>query len=152
MKKKVLKSLLAIVCLLSGTDVSAYDFEVDGFYYDVISMKDGTCRVTKGNSQYTGDIVIPSKFNHDDKTWTVMEIDDYAFSGCNILTSVEIGNSVITIGRDAFSNCSRLTSVEIGNFVTTISSYAFSNCSSLMSVTIPNSVTTIGGWAFENCI
>ena len=71
--------------------------------------------------------------------------------GCSALTSVNIPNSITTIGSGAFSGCSALTSVTIPNSVTTIGGLAFSNCSSLTSVTIPNSVTTIGGSAFSGC-
>ena len=77
-------------------------------------------------------------------------IGQYAFSGCLSLTSVEIPNSVTTIGDYAFE-CTGLTSVEIPNSVTSIGQKAFWNCSSLTSVTIPNSVTTIGQRAFESC-
>ena len=73
------------------------------------------------------------------------------FSGCTILTSVIIPDSVTTIGNCAFYNCSSLTSVTIPDSVTSIGNYAFRECSSLTSVTIPDSVTTIGGYAFYGC-
>ena len=82
---------------------------------------------------------------------SVTSIGDYAFAGCDGLTSVTIGNSVTSIGRNAFANCSGLTSVTIPNSVTSIGGSAFSGCSGLTSVTIPNSVTSIGSWAFGSC-
>ena len=78
-------------------------------------------------------------------------IGDYAFYGCNSLTSVTIPDSVTTIGDGAFDGCESLTSVTIGDSVTMIGGYAFSNCYSLTSVTIPDSVTTIGEAAFTAC-
>ena len=74
-----------------------------------------------------------------------------AFSYCSSITSVNIPNSITSIGNAAFYNCSGLTSVTIPNSVTSIGESAFDGCSGLASVTIPNSVTSIGNSAFYNC-
>ena len=50
------------------------------------------------------------------------------FSGCSSLTSVNIPNSVTTIGNSAFYGCRDLTSVTIGNSVTKIDYSAFYDC------------------------
>ena len=81
----------------------------------------------------------------------VTNIGDYAFHGCESLTSIEIPNSVTSIGVLAFSACYSLPSITIPNSVTNIADYAFSNCESLTSATIPNSVTSIGKSTFHNC-
>ncbi|MCH5179582.1 MAG: leucine-rich repeat domain-containing protein [Prevotellaceae bacterium] len=67
------------------------------------------------------------------------------------MTSVNIGNSVTSIGKYAFADCSGLTSVNIPNSVTKIGEYAFAYCSGLTSVTLPDSLTSIPYMAFENC-
>ena len=82
---------------------------------------------------------------------SVTSIGDSAFSWCEGLTSVTIGNSVTSIGDWAFSGCKGLTSVTIGNSVTSIGDHAFSGCKGLTSVTIGNSVTSIGNNAFYGC-
>ena len=82
---------------------------------------------------------------------SVTSIGDYAFSGCSSLTGITIPDSVTSIGSSAFSGCSSLTSIKIPDSVTSIGSYAFSGCSSLTSITIPDSVTSIGSSAFSGC-
>ena len=73
----------------------------------------------------------------------IMSIGDYAFSGCNGLTSVTIPDSVTSIGNDAFYGCTGLTSVTIGNSVTRIGAFAFGGCTGLTSVTYKG---TIAEW------
>ena len=70
---------------------------------------------------------------------------------CRNIQSVNIPNSVTSIGESAFQGCSNLTSITIPNSVTSIGEYAFTGCESLSSITIPNSVTSIGEYAFASC-
>ena len=80
---------------------------------------------------------------------SVTSIGEYAFYGCDSLTSIMIPNSVTSIGEYAFSGSS-LVGVTLPDSVTTIGAYAFSG-SSLVGVTLPDSVTTISEGAFSNC-
>ena len=80
----------------------------------------------------------------------ITSIGDYAFSTDNMLTSVKMPNSVITIGVNAFYGTS-LIDVNIPNSVTSVGKGAFSDCTSLKNVTFGCSVTSIGGHAFRNC-
>ena len=75
-------------------------------------------------------------------------ITDYLCGSSYIKSkSINIPNSVKTIGTMAFSDCSELQSVVIGNGVTTIGANAFTYCA-LKSLIIGNSVTTIEEGAF----
>ena len=78
-------------------------------------------------------------------------IANTAFMDCYSLTSIDIPNSVISIGEDAFHSCYSLTSIIIPNSVTSIGEDAFSGCDSLTNIVIPNSVTSIGEGAFCGC-
>ncbi|MBQ7378347.1 MAG: leucine-rich repeat domain-containing protein [Clostridia bacterium] len=83
---------------------------------------------------------------------SVTSIGNYAFYGCTGLTSIVIPNSVISIGYNAFYHCTSLMSVTIGKSVTSIGKAAFEDCTELKNITIPNSVTSIGENAFDGCI
>ena len=82
---------------------------------------------------------------------SVTKIGDYAFEDCSGLTSVNIPKSVTEIGDSAFEGCSGLTSVTIPNSVFSIGYAAFIECDGLTTVTIPESVTEIGDFAFGYC-
>ena len=151
MKHKHLKHLFTALLLLCTTFASAHDFEVGGIYYNILSEEDKTVEVTSGTNRYTGSVVITESVTYNGTTYSVTSIGYRAFSYCDGLTSVVIGNSVTSIGEDAFRKCSGLTSIVIGNSVTSIGKNAFYDCSGLTSIEIPNSVTGIGGYAFSGC-
>jgi len=80
----------------------------------------------------------------------VAGIGSWAFYECTSLNSINIPNSVTSIGEQAFAESS-LTSITIPNSINTIRNNTFDGCDNLTSVTIPNSVTTIGEHAFQAC-
>ncbi len=81
---------------------------------------------------------------------TVTEIEEFAFQGCNSLTSVVVPDGVKSI-KNVFSSCRQLESVTLPNSITTLDFGAFDSCSSLRDITIPESVTSIGERAFIYC-
>ena len=78
-------------------------------------------------------------------------IDEDAFEGCSILTSITIPDSVTSIGIGAFYRCTGLTSITIPNSVKSIGQDAFGFCTGLTSVSIGSGVTSIGSYAFNGC-
>ena len=81
----------------------------------------------------------------------VLRIPDRAFSngvgGC-VLTSIEIPNSVTSIGYEAFFRCINLVNVLIPEGVTNIGHNAFCGCP-YENIEIPKSVISIGAHAFN---
>ena len=103
---KTIKSIITTE-LLAFLPISgfAYDFTVDGIYYNVVSLEDLTCAVTYGDEKYAGDVEIPATVTYNGRTLDVIEVGAGAFSECEGLKSVKISNSIITIGSGAFLYC-----------------------------------------------
>ena len=79
----------------------------------------------------------------------VESIGDEAFPGLDYVESVEIANTVTSIGAGAFSD-TKISSINLPNGVTTIGQYAFKS-TSLKTITLPDSVTSVGFGAFGYC-
>ena len=85
-----------------------------------------------------------------DNSYSVIGIGTYNQSDI-VIPNTYNGLPVTSIGYEAFSHCDLITSVEIADSVTSIDYYAFSCCSSLTSIVIPDSVTNIDYRAFYGC-
>lgn len=108
-----MKRICILMFLFVGiVAAKAYDFKVDGFYFNIISLPDRTVEVTHklviddlldsdNPSDYTGDIVIPESVEFNGSVFKVIAIDDYTFAYSSI-TSIEFPPSVKTIGKYAF--------------------------------------------------
>jgi len=134
----------------------AYDFEVNGIYYNYIQGTDNEVEVTyKGNNYYDlityyGEIIIPSVVFYSDSSYKVTRIGNYAFYFSTI-SSIEIPIGVKSVGENAFVGCTYLTTIDIPNSVTNIEENAFNSCS-FTSINIPASINNIGESAFINCL
>ena len=136
---------MLLLSVFLGVSASAYDVEVDGIYYNIVT-KVKTAEVTKGDNEYSGDVTIPETITVDNVVYNVTSIGREAFSRCTGLTSITIPNSVTSIGDDAFSGCTGLTSITIPNSVTSIGQWAFSGCKNIENVycyaeTVPSTET-----------
>ena len=109
--------------------------------FGVMYSKDGE-RLLKATQNLSGHYMI--------KEGTKV-ICNNAFCWCRSLTSINIPDSVTSIGNEAFSWCESLTSINIPESVTSTGNEAFSWCESLTSIIIPKSVTSIGNEAFSWC-
>lgn len=113
---------LVMACI----DMFAYDFEVDGIYYNRLSNNE--VEVTYKSffdKGYSGQLKIPELVNYNGITYSVDAIGKYAFKDCDGLTGdLEIPNTVTSIGDGAFYGCSGFTgSLSIPNSVINMGEY-----------------------------
>lgn len=121
---------MVIAMLLSILTSSAYDFKVDGIYYNVLSLDDLTCEVTYnaeneklqnlyfdknsgvagGTSlsitypSYKGTVIVPEKVSYKGRTLTVTGVGRYAFLNCSELTSLSLPSSILNISEVMISS------------------------------------------------
>lgn len=77
---------LAIISLMFPDRASAYDFEYDGLYYDVVSLQDMTCALTKGTDEYKGTVVIPAEVEYNNRKFKVTAVNGDPLSKVENLT------------------------------------------------------------------
>ena len=118
-----------------------------------VTYKDGTTKEFSINGEITsGSVENITAATSVDIGNSVLSIGENTFENCTSLASVNIPDSVISInGGQLFNNCPNLSSVRIGSGITTINVAMFWSCSGLTSVNIPNSVTRINDFAFRDC-
>lgn len=140
--------LLMLLSLCSITSY-AYDFEVDGLYYNLISAGDKTCELVGVSNKKTS-VVIPESVVINGISLTVTKISVYAFKENVSIESVDLNHpSLNYIPNYFFDGCKNLKKVIIGSNITEIGSYAFRSCP-VKELTIPKSVKEIGYNSFLN--
>ena len=142
---------------------NAYYASLDGVLYDKSMSRLITCPAGKIGS-YTiaknvaafafgafegsklSEITIPDES-------TLITIGHRTFYGCDILTSINIPDSVQSIEYYAFAYCDNLESVNINptSQLSGIYRGAFYNCEKLSHILIPDSVLEISDYAFYSC-
>ena len=76
-------------------------------------------------------------------------VGNYAFHRIDNLKKISINCE--TIGEEAFSGCDYLTDITLGENVKTLGDKAFYTCDALERVEIPSTVTDIGAKTFYSC-
>ena len=139
--KHLLLTLLVLFAALMPSSMAAYDFQVDGIYYEINGNEvTVTCEYLPDyfpneyyQPSYYGEIIIPATVDYHGTTYPVTAIGNYAFYKC-YLSNVSIPNSITSIGRNAFNDCIGLTSVTLPSTITSIEENAFEDCKDLKDV------------------
>ncbi len=117
-------TLLALTLVCTATTGLAYDFMVNGIYYNQNGDKatvtyqgrtlegynNGVARYSY-HSDYMGKVVIPESVSFDGNNYSVTAIGDHAFHSCNELISVSLPQTIEEINEYAFCDCSSLRGV-----------------------------------------
>ena len=143
MKKRFVSLLVALSITLTFLPIGAVaatpiKFTDGNLIYTV--NDDGESVTVSGKSRNPTQLNIESSISSNGNNYTVTEIGDQVFWGCNTLTEVTLPNTVKIIGYQAFCKCSKLTNVTIPEGVTKIGQTAFYGCSQLTSITIPSTI------------
>lgn len=123
----------------------------DSLAYEVRFGEKSAKLIRSGNYQSFKHVVIPSSVELWGEVCAVNQIDKEVFKDMPALTSIDMPESVTTIGESAFEGCTGLTSVKLPEGLTCIEGNTFKGCSGLTSLEIPRSLTTIGLDAFSSC-
>lgn len=142
-----IKTITAMLLLaLLYTNAYAYDFEVDGVYYNLVSANDKTCEVVGAKEGLTS-LTIPSSITTRGVELSIVRICTGSFKQNESITRL-IVNAPTEIQSSAFYGCTHLTQVSLGNGVKSIEEKAFYNCP-IDSLFVPNTVNTIGASAIN---
>ena len=127
----ILRTILLTLALVStATTAFAYDFMVNGIYYNrngdeaTVTYHDYSKIQVTGSSGsywyenhynyyagYSGQVIIPETVTYNDKIYSVTKIGEHAFQECGRLTSVIIPNTIMAIDNDVFYGCYSLRSI-----------------------------------------
>lgn len=113
------------------------EYKILGDGYEVTGI--GTCTDTS--------VIIPSFYNGK----PIISIGVEAFSFCENITNIRIGNNIVFINDLAFSNCKQLKNIEISSSVIYIGAFVIMGCDSLKNIKIPYNVKNISHWTFVGC-
>lgn len=102
--------------------------------------------VLTGYSGMADHFVVPESVDGQ----TITELDAGVFYSATFST-IELPDTLRSIGYAAFENCKNLTTIDIPDGVTEIDSYAFSGCERLESAELPKALSDFGYGVFEDC-
>lgn len=168
--QRLLSMVLALSMLLTFLPVSAFADNTPPPYDGPQELEpDNTC--TEDGNTYTYSLntadntatltsftgtgttaKVPKTVRKDDTPYTVTAIGASAFINHGIsspLTSVNLPDSIQTIGDGAFQGCSSLTNITLREGLTTVGHAAFA-LTKLTDVTIPKSLKEVGVTAFAS--
>ena len=142
------------------TDFSAYGipegWTIKNAYQIRYTSTDGNIVTPNSWAQFGANIVSNTYENgvgiieFDGPVTTLSGLDGFsgAFGNCTTLKSIEIPNTVTSVGYGTFFWCTALQNVTLPKNITKIEDFTFHNCESLEPIVIPEGVTSLGYRSF----
>ena len=147
--------LCVAITTLNANAAKGDVFTIENLTYTVLtekaSAKTGTVSVKASSTSISGSVTIPATVTNNDITYTVNTIVASGFKDCTSITSIALPETITKFNNYAFSGCSSLQSINIPSKVTTIPTECFWKCVALQQITIPNTVTKINSYALAQC-
>src|SRR5262245_28845094 len=128
---------------LSGCPLTLRAGSVGGFDFQLI---DGgaAVEIVRYTLASSAPAVVPAEINGK----PVPRLADNAFRNHNLVPSITIPSSVVSLGGQVFYQCTALKDVSIPSSVTSIGFEPFGGCTQLNNVVLPASIGTIPTYAF----
>ena len=118
--------------------------EVDGVLYTELGGRVSVVGLSTGQTE----VRIPENIHNA----PVVDVENGAFAGCDILESITLPSSVTRVGAKAFEDCASLESVELPQSLEQIALGTFEGCIALQEVVLPYHLKVIGPSAFADCV
>ncbi len=131
------KLMTLALMLFAFQNAKGYDLEIDGLYYDIVSIADKTCALTSGDKNYSGIINIPDSVSINGRFMKVVAIKDGAFIESEHLDELTIPASVVNIFGKVFKYGSTIDVLKFlyGDSALTVGTYKDGPYSSSPTVT-----------------
>lgn len=140
---------LTFVAMLVSLTAAAYDFEVGGIYYNVVSTTDFTCSVAgHASSADVVSLTIPETVSYNGRQLDVISVAPQAFMNDKYLLTVVVGSNVKTLGKSAFAKSS-VNKVVLSEGLESIEDECFSS-SMLTEINMPSTLKSLGDQAFQS--
>ena len=151
---------IAILQLMASNSIYAYDFEVDGIFYEKRTDYYNEVSVTNNGNRdcYKGNLIIPNEIVYEGVTYYVTAIDN-AFVDCYDLESISIPERIREINC-SLSDCKNISYISVdpnNNYYD-----SRNNCNAIIETStntllegsgntiIPDDITGISSFAFRN--
>ena len=142
----VLMALLALTSCQWAEQEEAHSqaSPVENFEIEILTDNTASIKGYIGNEKQ---VVLPTHYQGH----SITAVGYRAFSRCETIESVVIGDHILKIGDMAFKDCVALRSIDFGNMKKEFVARSFMNCTALTDVVIPTWMQAIPNGFFNGC-